>query len=192
MISIRARLLLLLFVAIVVALQCSDLLVTDVEASASNRVTRLAKLELRSGRLYESGAELPFTGIAVEYYSNRSLKSRSGVSRGRLHGLSEGWHTNGVLQVREHFQHGVSHGRRKKWAPDGNLVSATDIVRGKVSGGCWRWDPRGNLLEEMEMLDGQPHGVCRSFFPNGSINVRAEFSHGSLLHRENRGDGEQN
>ena len=35
-------------------------------------------------------------GNMVEYYAPGRLQSRSVVSNGLLHGLSEGWHTNGV------------------------------------------------------------------------------------------------
>src|SRR6185436_3564995 len=91
-------------------------------------------LTLRDGRLYRAGETRPYNGLMVEYYPDRVLQSRSTVSWGRLHRVSEGWHTNGMLQVREHFERGVSHGVRTKWDAQGRKLSEGTLVAGQFQG----------------------------------------------------------
>ncbi len=88
-------------------------------------------LVLREKRLYRRGEARPFSGAMLEHHPNGSLRSRSLIANGVLHGLSEGWHTNGQLQVRESFQGSVSHGLRTKWHPNGSKWSEVMIVHGK-------------------------------------------------------------
>ena len=69
-----------------------------------------SELTMVEGRLVRSGETNAFTGWMTETYTNSTLKSRSAISNGLMHGVSEGWYTNGQIQVREHFVEGVSHG----------------------------------------------------------------------------------
>lgn len=52
-------------------------------------------LELRAERWYAPGQTNGFTGLLFDTYDDGAMKSRSAVSNGFLHGLSQGWHTNG-------------------------------------------------------------------------------------------------
>jgi antitoxin component YwqK of YwqJK toxin-antitoxin module len=153
-------------------------------------LTRL-QLFLREGRLYPTGLSQPFTGNLVEYFQNGSLKSRSMVSNGCLHGLSEGWHTNGQLAVREHFTAGVSHGQRVKWYPSGATLSQVDIVDGKLQGRFRRWHENGILAEEIEMRQGQADGVSRAYYPSGYLKAQATMHQGELAQQIFWKDGER-
>src|SRR5262245_50781106 len=66
------------------------------------------KLELRAEGWYAPGEARGFTGFLLDTYGDGALKSRSAVSNGLLHGLSQGWYTNGQQQVEEHFLAGTS------------------------------------------------------------------------------------
>lgn len=149
-----------------------------------------AQLELIDGTLREKGRPTPFTGVMVEHQENGSLKSRSSILEGRLHGLSEGWHTNGQLQVVEHFVSGVSHGLRTKWHPNGRKLSEVPIVAGKLHGEFKRWAEDGTLAEVLQMKDGEPHGVSRAFYPSGCVKAEATLSNGQLLQTRHWEDGE--
>src|SRR5262245_45827548 len=117
-------------------------------------------LELRAGRWYMAGQTNGFTGHLIEPYDNGAMKSRSAVSNGLLHGLSEGWHTNGQQQIVEHFVAGTSHGLRTKWYATGVKMSEVPIINGQLQGTFRRWHENGALAEQMEMRQGQAEGLC--------------------------------
>ncbi len=148
-------------------------------------------LTLRDGRLYRAGETQPYNGLMVEYYPGRVLQSRSMVSWGRMHGVSEGWQTNGVLQVREYFNRGVSHGVRTKWDAQGRKVSEGTLVAGQFQGLFRRWHENGRLAEEVPMKDNQPDGLSRAWFPSGCLKAEVRLKNGQVLEQKFFADGER-
>jgi hypothetical protein len=146
-------------------------------------------LTLRDGRLYLSAQ--PFTGFMIEKFAGGELRSRSAVSNGVLHGLSEGWHTNRVLEVREEFVHGTSHGRRLRWDQLGRKVSEAHIVDGKIEGVFRRWHDNGTLAEELTMKHGEPEGWSRAWYPSGCVKAEANVLQGKVTARHLYPDGEK-
>jgi hypothetical protein len=151
----------------------------------------IAQLELRSGRLHRVGAANPFSGLMVEHYPDGALRSRSAVTNGLLHGLSQGWHTNGQFQVAEHFKEGVSHGLRTKWYASGAKLSEATIVEGKLHGRFRRWHENGALAEEVPFTDGQSDGVALAYFESGFLKSRSEMGSGQVVTQRFWKDGEQ-
>lgn len=148
-----------------------------------------SELFFRDSRLYRTGDTMSFTGVMLERYDDGALKSRSSVSAGLLHGLSEGWYTNGQVQVREPFRNGLSHGVRTKWYPDGTKSSEATIVDGKLHGKFRRWHNNGALAEEIHFLEGRPHGVSMAYFPSGFLRTRAAAQQGEITEQEFWQDG---
>jgi len=151
----------------------------------------LARMEVRDQRLYRAASAKPFTGVVVEHYPNRVLKSRAQVFDGKLDGLSEGWHTNGILQVEEHFQKGVSNGRRVKWHANGAKASECEVIDGKLNGVFRRWNEDATLAEEIEMRDGEPHGISSAYYPSGFVKTRARLEKGAVIEQKSWKDGEE-
>jgi hypothetical protein len=145
---------LLILVALVAAALAVVSTIPEIESVSRPAEIPLGRMTLRDGRLFRAASERPFTGYAMEFYANGNRKSRSAVSKGLLHGLSQGWTPEGVLQVREHFLHGVSHGIRTKWHPNGIRQSQASILNGKLHGSFQRWDNQGKLIERIEMKNG--------------------------------------
>ncbi len=137
-----------------------------------------SKLVLREKRLELDGKA--FTGWMLELYPDGLLKSRSAISNGVLHGVSEGWFTNRTMQVSEHFVNGVSHGERRLWDEAGRPVSAAQIEHGRIVGVFQRWHANGQLSEEITMKDGQPEGLSRAWYPSGRLKSEATMSHGTV------------
>lgn len=147
----------------------------------------------RDGRLYRVGQEtVPFTGAMIERYESGSLKSRSIMSDGLLHGVSEGWQANGQLQVREHFKQGKSHGLRTRWHENGAKMSEVMVVEGQLQGTFRRWFDDGKLAEQMDLKEGKPDGWARSFYPSGFLKAQARLKDGELAEQKFWNDGERN
>ena len=134
-----------------------------------------------NGVMYRLGADRPFTGLVIERYRERSLKSRTAVGHGRLNGLSEGWHTNGVLQIREYFVQGVSHGVRTKWHLNGKKLSEVNILNGKLEGTFLKWHDNEKLEQEIQLVGGVAQGWSRSWFSSGSLKARVKLEQGKVI-----------
>lgn len=182
------RLLLLALAAVVVFVMIQESEKGVPHAQHSPREMERAFLNLVSGRLHSG--DIPFTGVMVERYADRSLMSRSEISDGRMHGVSEGWFTNGVLQVREHFVQGISHGLRLRWNEHGTKIAEARIVSGKIEGMFRRWHDNGLLAEEMAMVNGEAEGVSRAWCPSGHLKAVVQVSKGVLVSRVDHADGE--
>lgn len=146
-------------------------------------VVRTMEVEQQAGRLVRKGTTEVFSGWLTETYASGVLRSRSFVSNGVLHGLSEGWHTNGVPQVRESFVNGRSEGTVTKWSIDGSLHSVATTQAGVLEGRFQRWHTNGTLAEEMEMRRGEPHGTARSWYPSGNPKAEVVLDAGQVVSR---------
>lgn len=149
-----------------------------------------AFVELKGNRTYRQGHLKPFTGWLMEHYEDGSIKSRSAMRNGLLHGVSEGWFRDGTLQVREHFLSGVSHGRRLKWYANGNRESEAMIVDGRLHGVFRRWHDNGILAEEIHLVSDQPEGLSKSWYPSGCLKAEVIMSHGKIESQKTWADGE--
>jgi len=141
-------------------------------------------LTLIEGRLFEPGRTNPFQGWILDHYPDGTLLSRSEVSNGVLHGLSQGWHTNGTLQIEEHFKNGKSDGLRRKYHANGSLLSEAAIQDARIVGVFRRWYENGQLAEEITMSNGTPHGESRSWYPDGRAKARALVEDGKVTEHE--------
>jgi antitoxin component YwqK of YwqJK toxin-antitoxin module len=150
----------------------------------------MADLVLEDGRLRQPGNPAPFTGQVVEGYPDGALRSRSAVSNGLLHGLSQGWYTNGQLQISEHFRNGVSHGVRTKWYPHGLKLSEASIENGQLHGVFRRWHENGVLSEDVNFSHGEPEGISLAYFQSGFLKTRVRMQAGNVLERKSWTDGE--
>ena len=147
-------------------------------------------LTLREGRLYRAAQSAPFAGFMLERHPDGALKSRSAISNGVLHGVSEGWHTNGNLQVREHFTASLSHGLRTKWHANGATQSTAEIVSGKLHGTFRRWNETGTLAEELELRAAVPHGLAKAYYPSGRLKTTVRLQDGKAVEQTSWKDSE--
>lgn len=139
------------------------------------------QLVLQQGRLMKISQTNAFTGLMVEFYPDGTLQSRSAVSNGLLHGVSEGWHTNGVLAITEVFVSGTSHGTRTKWDAASNRIAETDIREGEIEGLHREWHTNGQPALEMSMVDGKAQGLARKWNPDASMAGQWVLSNGVVI-----------
>ena len=139
------------------------------------------QLVLQQGRLMKTSQTNAFTGLMVEFYPDGTLQSRSVVSNGLLHGVSEGWHTNGVLAVTEIFVDGKSHGTRIKWDAASNRIAETTISAGQIHGSHREWYTNGQPALKMSMVDGKAQGLAQKWNPDASLAGQWVLSNGVVV-----------
>jgi antitoxin component YwqK of YwqJK toxin-antitoxin module len=148
-------------------------------------------LALEAGHWKQPGSTTFFNGVMVEHYPNGVLRSRSVVSNGLVHGLSEGWYTNAQLQVAEFFKEGVSDGLRTKWYPSGAKQSEAQVAGGRLNGRFQKWHENGVLSEQVNFVDGQPKGPSLAYFPSGNLKARVTMKDNKPTAQEFWNDGEK-
>ena len=139
------------------------------------------RLVLREGRWMKTDETNAFTGMMVEFYPDGTMQSRSAVSNGLLHGVSEGWWTNAVLAVRETFREGRSHGLRTKWDIEARRISETDIREGEIEGLHREWHTNGKPSMEVTMARGKAQGVARKWSLEGELAGQWVMSNGVVI-----------
>jgi antitoxin component YwqK of YwqJK toxin-antitoxin module len=77
------------------------------------------------GRMIFRG--VPWTGIALEYWSDGPLASEISFRDGLLHGPTIGWHSNGFKSEEVHYDSGRAVGIRRQWHPNGVLKLEEEI-----------------------------------------------------------------
>ena len=150
------------------------------ESVPAEQVSR-NQLVLQQGRLMKTSQTNAFTGLMVELYPDGTLQSRSAVSNGLLHGVSEGWYTNGVLAITEVFVSGTSHGTRTKWDAASNRIAETTISAGQIHGSHREWYTNGQPALEMSMVDGKAQGLARKWNPDASMAGQWVLSNGVVI-----------
>lgn len=151
----------------------------------------LADSELREGIRYLVTEDTPFTGVIIEHYEDASLKSHTGVRKGRTHGKSEAFYPNGNIQVSESFKNGISHGLRTKWYENGTKQSEGEIVKGEFDGVFRKWNENGQLVTEVEMSKGVPHGVSRLWNSDGNLELELVMENGKKMSRQSLPEGDK-
>ncbi|MCC5808382.1 MAG: toxin-antitoxin system YwqK family antitoxin [Opitutales bacterium] len=166
------------------------LFISGPQATETPRTERArAELAQVDGRIAAAESGEAFSGTMVSNYPDGTVRSRSEVVEGRLHGVSEGWHPDGTLETREHFREGVSHGVRERWHPNGQIASRAEIRDGRLHGVFRRWHENGNPAQIIHMQDGVAHGLSLGYFPSGYLQARVELDNGDVVRQEYWEDG---
>ena len=162
----------------------------QVEASKpAQRTIARFRLEERNGLFHCRDTGLPFTGLMTDHYKDGTVKLRSTVVEGQLHGVSEGWFTNRSTEVREYFRRGVPHGTRTTWHDNGQKRSEGTLIAGLQDGTYRQWHPDGSLAVEAEFTKGKPDGLSLAWHPSGFLKAEARMKSGTIQARHTYPDG---
>lgn len=125
--------------------------------------------------------EQPFTGYAVRFYSNDSLKERTGFLNGKKQGVYNVWFENGVLKLESNYNQNVLEGTYKIWWNNGVLASETTYVKGKKQGVEHKWFSNGELSKKSNLLEGREDGLQQAWLENGKLYVNYEAKNGRIF-----------
>ena len=87
----------------------------------------------------------PFTGTALDYYSNGCLRAQNVFIDGQRHGLQRWWFQDGRLAEEDPMCLQQHHGYHRVWHPNGNLQSEVHWENG-IAVSRKYWDEHGNSV----------------------------------------------
>lgn len=124
-----------------------------------------------------------FSGYAVSFYSDNSLKEKIGILNGKKHNLTIEWYADGHYKHLTNYQNGKAHGDKKTWSPDSLhiLVAHFKYVFGKPHGEQKKWYATGELFKKMNLNMGKEEGIQQAYRPNGALYTNYEAKEGRIF-----------
>lgn len=126
---------------------------------------------------------LPFSGFAVTYYPDGSLKEKFGILEGKKQNEAMQWYPDGHFQNVTTYHKGKMHGEKKTWSADSVhvLIAHFNFHTGKAHGEQTKWYPTGELFKKLNLNKGREEGIQQAFRKNGTLFANYEARDGRIF-----------
>ena len=111
----------------------------------------------------------PFSGVLVERYPDRHLKSLAQYVDGRQHGIAESWFSNGATDEIRHYQHGWKDGEHRGWWSNGKPRFVFQFKDQVYEGTCQEWYENGQPYRVNHYVAGEEVGRQQLWYEDGKI-----------------------
>lgn len=127
--------------------------------------------------------DYPFSGFAVSYYPNKSLKEKFGILNGRKQNNFIQWYRDGHFKNTSVYNKGRLHGTKKLWSSDSThmLIAHYNYQKGKPHGEQKKWYVTGELFKKMNLNKGKEEGLQQAFRKNGALYANYEAKSGRIF-----------
>lgn len=124
-----------------------------------------------------------YSGYAVEFYQDRSLKEKFGILDGKKQNEAIQWYSDGHLKRLTNYYKGKPNGDKKSWSSDSlhTLLSHFKYVFGQAHGEQTKWYPTGELFKKLSLNMGKEEGIQQAWRKNGKLYVNYEARNGRIF-----------
>lgn len=122
-----------------------------------------------------------YTGYAVRFHLNNSLKEKTSFFNGKKEGTYNVWFDNGVVKLESHYHQNVLEGTYKSWWNNGVLASEVTYEKGEKNGVERKWFYSGKLSKKRNLLNGKENGLQQAWLENGKLYVNYEAKNGRIF-----------
>ena len=129
---------------------------------------------------YVEGEKEPFTGIAKDYYEDKSLKVELPYKNGRIEGKAKAYYPSGKFKSYAFFIDGLLQGKSIGYYENGNLEYEENYKDGKLDGLVKNYYENGQLKSELNYKNGQLDGLARAYHENGQLHIEENYKDGKL------------
>lgn len=153
------------------------------EIEIPNRTVDISALSYDNKKsLYTINDEL-YTGFAVSYYQDGTLKEKTGIAKGRRHHKAIRWYPDGHLKEVANYHQGKLHGEKKRWSTDSThiLITHLNYHLGKAHGEQKQWYPTGELYKKLNLHMGIEEGIQQAYRENGALYANYEAKNGRIF-----------
>ena len=105
--------------------------------------------------VYVEGEKEAFTGIAKDYYEDKTLKAEVPYVNGLIEGFGKQYYPGGKLKSEANFVKGLFQGRATGYYENGNLEYEENYKDGKLEGESTNYDENGNLTSKAIFKDDE-------------------------------------
>ena len=149
----------------------------------AEREVDFEKLEYdeKTGLVYVEGEKESFTGIAKQYYENKSLKVEFPYKNGKLEGRGKEYYPSGKFKSDAFFIDGLLQGKSIGYYENGNLEYEENYKDGKLDGLIKEYYENGQVYIQESYQNGELEGESFNFNEDGSLRSKAVYKNGELV-----------
>ena len=140
--------------------------------------------------VYVEGEKEGFTGIAKQYYEDKSLKIEFPYKNGKLEGRGKEYYPSGKFKSDAFFIDGLLQGKSIGYYENGNLQYEDNYKDGKLDGLIKYYFESGKIKAEINYKDGELDGESLNFDENGNLKSKEVYENGELVESSNKNKGE--
>lgn len=132
--------------------------------------------------LWSLGDQL-YSGYAVDYYQDSTLREKIGILDGRRQHQTIQWYPDGNYKLKANYHKGKLHGEKKVWSSESGhvLVSHLNYKAGKAHGEQKKWYPSGELFKKLHLNMGREEGIQQAYRKNGALYANYEAKEGRIF-----------
>ena len=149
----------------------------------AEREVDFEKLEYdeKTGLVYVEGEKESFTGIAKQYYEDKSLKVEFPYKNGKLEGRGKEYYPSGKFKSDAFFIDGLLQGKSIGYYENGNLEYEENYKDGKLDGLIKEYYENGQVYIQESYQNGELEGESFNFNEDGSLRSKAVYKNGELV-----------
>lgn len=149
----------------------------------AEREVDFEKLEYneKTGLVYLEGEKEAFTGIAKQYYEDKSLKIEFPYKNGKMEGRGKEYYPSGKFKSDAFFVDGLLQGKSTGYYENGNLEYEENYKDGKLDGLIKEYYENGQVFIQENYKDGELDGESFNFNEDGSFRSKAVYKNGELV-----------
>ena len=149
----------------------------------AEREVDFKKLEYdeKTGLVYVEGEKESFTGIAKQYYEDKSLKVEFPYKNGKLEGRGKEYYPSGKFKSDAFFIDGLLQGKSIGYYENGNLEYEENYKDGKLDGLIKEYYENGQVYIQESYQNGELEGESFNFNEDGSLRSKAVYQNGELI-----------
>ena len=139
------------------------------------------KYDEKTGLVYLEGEKKAFTGIAKQYYEDKSLKIEFPYKNGKMEGRGKEYYPSGKFKSDAFFVDGLLQGKSTGYYENGNLEYEENYKDGKLDGLIKEYYENGQVFIQENYKDGELNGESFNFNEDGSFRSKAVYKNGELV-----------
>ncbi|QQB73466.1 toxin-antitoxin system YwqK family antitoxin [Fusobacterium canifelinum] len=130
--------------------------------------------------MYFNDEKEPFSGIAKDYYEDKTLKAEVPYVNGMLEGLGKQYYPSGKLKSEANFVEGLFQGKATGYYENGNLEYEENYKDGQLDGLTKNYYKNGNIEYEENYKDNELDGLVKKYYENGQLCIEENYKDGKL------------
>ena len=130
--------------------------------------------------VYANDEKEPFTGIAKDYYEDKSLKAELTYTNGILEGEAKQYYQSGKLKSTAIFSNGLLNGQCIGYYESGNLQYEDNYKDDELDGLIKEYYENGQIKSEMYYKSGNLDGPATVYYENGQVYIQESYKNGEL------------
>ena len=130
--------------------------------------------------IYANDEKEPFTGIAKDYYEDKSLKAELTYTNGILEGEAKQYYQSGKLKSTAIFSNGLLNGQCIGYYESGNIEYEENYLDDELNGSVKDYYENGQLKAELNYKNGKLDGLEKEYHENGQLYIEENYKDGKL------------